>query len=35
MKNLTNILMAAVPVAIGVAAGFVIYDQVKKLTDKA
>ena len=35
MKDLTNILKAAIPVAIGVAGGMMIYQGLNKLTDKA
>lgn len=35
MKEGMNLIKAIIPVAIGVAAGMLIYEQVKKLTTKA
>ena len=35
MKEVTNIVKAALPVAIGVALGMVAYEQIKKATAKA
>lgn len=35
MEKAMNIVKAMIPVALGVAAGMLIYEQVKKLTTKA
>lgn len=35
MKEVTNIVKSMLPVALGVAAGMFLYEQVKKATDKA
>lgn len=34
MKEITTIVKAMLPVALGVATGMFIYEQVKKATDK-
>jgi hypothetical protein len=35
MKDLTSMLKAVAPVAIGVMIGMIGYEQIKKLTNKA
>lgn len=35
MKGLMNIVKSALPIAIGVAVGMVIYEQGKKIASKA
>lgn len=35
MKEITNIVKSMLPIALGVATGMFLYEQVKKATDQA